>query len=100
MPHRPRSQRPRTDKGSADCPPAARGQAGEAEDTALAALQEEDPSAFAFDDDAIVGREKLIAAAQIQASRTGLAISFGSCSFREPLDELASLARARRAESQ
>ncbi|MEO8910961.1 MAG: hypothetical protein ABI408_12170 [Gemmatimonadaceae bacterium] len=74
--------------------------ASEAEETALGALQEEDPSAFAFADDAIVWREKLIAADQIQASRTGLAISFGSCSFREPLDELASLARARRAESQ
>ena len=70
--------------------------AGESGDTALAALEEEDPSAFCFSDDAIVWRDKRIAAEQIQASRAEFAISFGSCSFREPVDELASLARALR----
>lgn len=64
---------------------------GEAEETALAALQEEDPFAFSFSDDAIVWRDKRFGTEQIQASRTNFAISFGSCSFREPVDELESL---------
>ena len=70
--------------------------AGESGDTALAELEEEDPSAFSFPDDAIVWRDKRLDAGQIQASRAGFAISFGSCSFREPVDELESLARATR----
>ena len=74
--------------------------AGESEDTALAALEEEDPSAFSFPDDAIVWRGKRIDAEQIQASRAEFAISFGSCSFREPVDELESLARAARPRNQ
>lgn len=74
--------------------------AGESDDTALALLQEEDPSAFSFIDDAIVWRGKRIDAEQIQASRAELAISFGSCSFREPVDELESLARAARPRNQ
>jgi len=49
-----------------------------------------------FPDDAIVWRDKRLDAGQIQASRAGFAISFGSCSFREPVDELESLARATR----
>jgi hypothetical protein len=73
---------------------------GESEETALAVLEEEDPSAFSFPDDAIVWRDKRIDAEQIRSSRAELAISFGSCSFREPVDELESLARARRAGNQ
>lgn len=69
---------------------------GESGDTALAALEEEDPSAFCFPDDAIVWRGKRIGAEQLQASRAEFAISFGSCSFREPVDELDSLTRAAR----
>ena len=65
--------------------------AGEGEDTALAALEERDPSAFAFTDDGIQWREKRISVDQIQASRLKFAISFGSCSFREPVEELANL---------
>jgi hypothetical protein len=74
--------------------------AGKSEETALAVLEEEDPSAFSFPDDAIVWRDKRIDAEQIRSSRAELAISFGSCSFREPVDELVSLARARRAGNQ
>jgi hypothetical protein len=74
--------------------------AGEAEDAALAVLQEEDPLAFSFSDDAIVWRDKRVDADQIQASRANFAISFGSCSFREPVDELESLAHAARPRNQ
>lgn len=73
---------------------------GEPSETALAALQEEDPSAFSFSDDAIVWRDKRVDAEQIQAARRDFAIAFGSCSFREPVDEIESLARAARARSQ
>jgi hypothetical protein len=65
--------------------------AGEAEDVALAALEESDRQAFVFEDDAIVWRGKRIPAREIEQSRRMLAMSFGSCSFREPIDELAPL---------
>jgi hypothetical protein len=68
---------------------------GESEATAIAALEESDPATFGFEDDAIVWRDKRITAGQIQASRQIFAISFGSCSFREPIDELALLSLAR-----
>jgi len=69
--------------------------AGESEEKGIAVLEESDPSAFAFDDDAIVWRDNRISAEQIEASRRHFAISFGSCSFREPIDELAPLSLAR-----
>jgi hypothetical protein len=65
--------------------------AGESEDTALAAMEEADPSAFEFSSDAILWREKRIGMEQIIAFRSGFAISFGSCSFREPIEELSFL---------
>jgi len=64
---------------------------GESEDVAVAALEESDPHAFVFEDDAIVWRGKRLASREIEQSRRMLAISFGSCSFREPVDELAPL---------
>jgi hypothetical protein len=70
--------------------------AGESEETALAALEENDPSAFQFADDAIQWRGKRIGAKLILAARSEFAISFGSCSFREPVEELAHLTRRAR----
>ncbi len=67
---------------------------GENEETALAVLEETDPSAFRFEDDAIECRGKRITREQLLASRAEFAISFGSCSFREPVDELTHLARS------
>jgi hypothetical protein len=64
---------------------------GESEDTALAAMEETDPSAFEFSSDAILWREKRIGIEQIVAFRSEFAISFGSCSFREPVEELSYL---------
>jgi hypothetical protein len=66
--------------------------AGENEATAVQVLEECDPAAIAVGDDAIVWRDKSVSTAQIQASRE-FAISFGSCSFREPIDELRALTR-------
>jgi hypothetical protein len=67
---------------------------GEGEEVAIAALEESDPHAFVFEDDAIVWREKRISSREIEQSRRMLAISFGSCSFREPIDELGPLAHS------
>jgi hypothetical protein len=64
---------------------------GEREDIAVAALEETDPHAFVFEDDAILWRGKRLPSREIEQSRRMLAISFGSCSFREPMDELAPL---------
>jgi hypothetical protein len=69
---------------------------GESEDTALASLEDSDPSAFSFSDDALQWREKRIALEQIVNFRSRFGTSFGSCSFREPVDELASLTRPAR----
>ena len=71
--------------------------AGESRKTALAALEETDLHAFRFDDGAIVWRDKRITADQLEASRQ-LAVSFGSCSFREPIDELRPLTRMARSD--
>jgi len=70
---------------------------GDAEDAALAVLEETDPSAFVFDDDAIQWRDKRVTADRMAAARSGFAIAFGSCSFREPVDELAVLTTHARA---
>jgi hypothetical protein len=69
---------------------------GESEDTALASLEDNDPTAFSFSGDAIQWREKRIALAQIVNFRSRFGISFGSCSFREPIDELAAVTREAR----
>lgn len=74
--------------------------AGEGEGTAIAALEESDPHSFAFEDDAIVWRDRRITTRQIEASRQELAISFGSCSFREPIDELSPLTHRARSDDQ
>jgi hypothetical protein len=74
--------------------------AGQSEDIAKAALEESDPSAFSFAEDAIQWRDKRIGLDQIIASRSEFAISFGSCSFREPVDELAYLTRKTRSTDQ
>ena len=70
---------------------------GESRETALAALQESDPHGFVFEDDAILWRDKRVASDQLEAVRQ-FATSFGSCSFREPIDELKPLTRMARSD--
>ena len=67
---------------------------GGSRDDARALLEESDSSAFSFSDDAIVWRGHRFDAEQVRASRVEFAMSFGSCSFREPVDELDGLARS------
>jgi hypothetical protein len=69
---------------------------GESEETALASLEDSEPSAFSFSDGAVQWREKRIALEQVVKLRSRFGVSFGSCSFREPIDELAALTRGTR----
>ncbi|HVZ93816.1 MAG TPA: hypothetical protein VG797_04845 [Phycisphaerales bacterium] len=61
----------------------------EAEATEL--LTERDPKAFKFDGSGIAWRNKRLDNARLARVRETFAISFGSCSFTEPVDELRAL---------
>jgi len=67
---------------------------GESESTILKVLEEAHGRAFEFSEDAITWRGHRVDASNLRAVRTGFAISFGSCSFREPVDELTALISA------
>jgi len=55
-------------------------------------LDERDPSAFALTGRGVEWRGHHVDAAQLAAIHAGVFGSFGSCSFREPVDELRSMA--------
>ena len=67
---------------------------GVAEAVAPKVLEESDASAFEFSSDAVTWRGHRIPVAELRAVRKEFAISFGSCSFREPVDELGQLVSA------
>lgn len=50
-------------------------------------LQEEDPSSITFDDAGVNWRGNVADAQCLRETRKSLAVSFGSCSFTEPVDE-------------
>ncbi len=54
-------------------------------------LAEQDPDAFRFWDDAVEWRGRWLGEPDLARARRELVISFGSCSFREPIDDLQSL---------
>jgi hypothetical protein len=56
-----------------------------------ALLEERDPGAFHVRDDRVTWREHAVDAAALASDRDHFAVSFGSCSFREPLDDLSAL---------
>jgi hypothetical protein len=62
-------------------------------DAALAVdvLKEESPSAFCFDAEGVSWREHRLYARDLFLARRDFSISFGSCSFTEPIDDLRSL---------
>ncbi|HEX9164736.1 MAG TPA: hypothetical protein VF862_02420 [Gemmatimonadales bacterium] len=64
---------------------------GEGRDAARGILLETDPAAFVFTDDAVRWRHISFDRAMLRALRRRGFRSFGSCSFREPVDELAAL---------
>jgi hypothetical protein len=65
---------------------------GEGREVARAVLLETDPAAFSLGDDAVRWRDLVVDRAMVRALRRRGFRSFGSCSFREPVDELAALA--------
>jgi hypothetical protein len=55
------------------------------------ALEEKDPDAFAVSGDALRWRDRQVGADEIALVRSGLFVSFGSCSAQEPIDGLVAL---------
>ncbi|MDO8502226.1 MAG: hypothetical protein Q7S20_10320 [Gemmatimonadaceae bacterium] len=64
---------------------------GMSEDSVLAILEETDPAAFQFDESGVRWRGTALSSAQLASARHGFALSFGSCSFTEPVAEAARL---------
>jgi len=65
--------------------------AGESEATAHHVLEEQESSAFEFDEAGFSWRGRRLSVEQLRDARNYAIKSFGSCSFREPIDELAAL---------
>jgi hypothetical protein len=61
-------------------------------------LREEDREAFRFEPDGLRWRDRRMPAAALLACRRSFAASFGSCSFAEPVADLAALGVLARAE--
>lgn len=57
-------------------------------DEAMQVLIEASPAAFQFDDSGIGWRGRRLTGESLASMRERLAISFGSCSFQEPIDDL------------
>lgn len=64
---------------------------GAPEATVAALLDERDPAAFTIAADHLAWRGRAISVAELGRLRREVAIAFGSCSFREPVDELRAL---------
>jgi hypothetical protein len=64
---------------------------GMPEETARALLVESSPGALEFDQEGVTYRGARLGDAELRHTRRSLAIAFGSCSFREPIDELRGL---------
>jgi hypothetical protein len=58
---------------------------------AMQLLEEQSPKAFQFHSEAIEWRQHTLTRDEITATRREFAVSFGSCSFTEPVDDLKSL---------
>lgn len=58
---------------------------------AVQLLEEQSPGAFHFDLDGIGWRQHRLSQRELAAARRDFAVSYGSCSFTEPIDDLRSL---------
>jgi hypothetical protein len=58
---------------------------------AIELLLDENVSSFAFENDAIAWRGFRISAAELKDARDNFSLSFGSCSFEEPIEDLKEL---------
>jgi hypothetical protein len=61
--------------------------AGGSDDEVVAILDERDPGAFRFDRAGAVWRDRRISTRQLEHTRRTFALSYGSCSFTEPVNE-------------
>jgi hypothetical protein len=61
---------------------------GASESALTRVLEERDPRAFVLADDVVRWREHALPVTALADARANFAIAFGSCSFREPLDDL------------
>ena len=64
---------------------------GMSEADAIALLEERDPSAIHLDAAGVRWRNHALDAGVVTGARAQFALSFGSCSFREPIDDLTAL---------
>src|SRR5204863_1254770 len=62
-------------------------------DHAESILRETDEGAFSFSDENVRWRGYTISTEQLADTRKNFALSFGSCSFEEPIDDLKALGR-------
>src|SRR5580700_4575401 len=60
-------------------------------ETLTAIIAEEDPGAFAFDDTAFAWRDQRVCIAELQTARRSAFVSYGSCSFDDPVEDLTAL---------
>jgi hypothetical protein len=65
---------------------------GVGEEELAEVLDERDPHAFQLRSGGLQWRERLLSLRELQSARSLQLVGFGSCSFREPLDDLAALA--------
>jgi hypothetical protein len=65
--------------------------AGESEATIAAVLADEDPVHFVLDKGALAWRDHRVGATELEAMRSELFVSYGSCSFEEPVEDLTAL---------
>jgi len=65
--------------------------AGMEPELALQLIKEQSPQAFHFDSEGFIWHEHRLALRDIAAARHNFSISFGSCSFSEPIEDLRSL---------
>jgi hypothetical protein len=65
--------------------------AGMNDGEALQVLEEQSPDAFRFDEQGVQWRTHRLTNEQLRNVRGRVAMSFGSCSFREPVDDLRSM---------
>lgn len=57
-------------------------------DDLVAVLEERSPESFQFDDGSVSWRGKMLVRGQLRNARSLLALSFGACSFEEPIEGL------------
>lgn len=60
-------------------------------DTLMKALSEEDPARFVFSDEGLTWNDHTLSVEELEAARAEAVLSYGSCSFDEPRDDLRAL---------